>query len=156
VSLSVLRLQNVFGPGQSPFNPYTGIVILFSQLAMQKKRIELYEDGLITRDFVFIEDVAEALSKSIEHLPKDGFRLLDIGSGVVTTLIELAKMISEYHDAPQAVICGKYRNGDVRHASCDISAAQHNLGWSPKYDLAYGIAALQKYLAQDSKVSIKA
>ena len=61
VPLSVLRLQNVYGPGQSLTNPYTGIVSLFSQLARDGRSIPLYEDGEITRDFVYIDDVVSAL-----------------------------------------------------------------------------------------------
>lgn len=150
VPLSILRLQNVYGPGQSPFNPYTGIVILFSRLAMNKRTIELYEDGLITRDFVFIDDVIDAITTAINEVPKTGYRQLDIGSGVTTTLLELAKMITDLHSAPPAVICGKYRNGDIRHASCDITAALQELSWAPKWTLVKGINLLQKYLTENN------
>jgi len=146
VPFTILRLQNVYGPGQSPFNPYTGIVILFSRLAKSKRAIQLYEDGLITRDFVFIDDVIDALVQSIENVPTSGHRQLDIGSGTTSTLTELAKMIVELHGAPPAVVCGKYRNGDVRHAGCDISAAAKELGWTPKRNLSDGLKALQQYL----------
>ena len=67
--LSVLRLQNVYGNGQSLTNPYTGIVSLFSQLARDGKSIPLYEDGEITRDFVFIDDVASALAAGHRRTP---------------------------------------------------------------------------------------
>ena len=97
VPFSILRLQNVYGPGQSPFNPYTGIVILFSRLAKNGGTIELYEDGLITRDFVFIGDAIEALSQAIMQVPENQYRQLDIGSGVRTSLIELARLIAEFY-----------------------------------------------------------
>lgn len=148
VPFTALRLQNVYGPGQSPFNPYTGVVILFSRLAKNKRPIELYEDGLISRDFVFIDDVVDALAKSILAVPQEGYRQLDIGSGVTTTLLALAEMIGEIHSSPPTVICGKYRNGDVRHASCDISAAAAELSWTPKVSLADGLGQLQNYLAE--------
>jgi dTDP-L-rhamnose 4-epimerase len=148
VPLSILRLQNVYGPGQSPFNPYTGIVILFSQLAQAKRAIELYEDGMMTRDFVYIDDVVEAIEKAVLTAPASGgYRQLDIGSGVQATLMELAEMISSFHSAPPAVICGKYRNGDVRHAGCEILAAAQDLSWTPKWSLAAGMTALQEHLA---------
>lgn len=148
VPLSILRLQNVYGPGQSPFNPYTGIVILFSRLAKNAEVIELYEDGMVTRDFVFVDDVIDAIVKSIVEIPANGCRQLDIGSGVSTTLIDLAKMITDFHAAPPAVISGKYRNGDVRHASCDISTAESEFCWAPRWNLAAGITELQKYLSK--------
>jgi len=156
VPFTILRLQNVYGPGQSPFNPYTGIVILFSRLAKSKRAIQLYEDGLITRDFVFIDDVIDALVKSIETAPPSGHRELDIGSGSITTLTEMAEMIIELHKAPPAVVCGKYRNGDVRHAGCDISAAAKELGWSPKWSLADGLKELQNYLTDSQLEELKA
>ncbi len=155
VPLSILRLQNVYGPGQSPFNPYTGIVILFSQLAKNRGTIELFEDGLVTRDFVFIDDVVDAFEMSILEIPKIGYRLLDIGSGITTNLIELAKMITDLHSAPPAIICGKYRNGDVRHASCTIVNAAKELSWAPKWTLAEGITRLQSYVSENDLEHVK-
>ena len=67
VRLSTLRLQNVYGPGQSLTNPYTGIVSLFSRLARDGASIPLYEDGEITRDFVYILDVVSALRQALEQ-----------------------------------------------------------------------------------------
>jgi dTDP-L-rhamnose 4-epimerase len=148
VPLSILRLQNVYGPGQSPFNPYTGVVVLFSRLAKGKGVIELYEDGLITRDFVFIDDVIDAIFKAILAVPESGYRQLDIGSGTSTTLLAVAEMISDMHGAPPAVISGKYRNGDVRHASCDISASARELNWQPKWSLIDGLKRLQEFLSE--------
>ncbi len=89
--LSVLRLQNVYGPGQSLTNPYTGIVSLFSQLARSGAPIPLYEDGEITRDFVYIKDVVTAIEAVMTSPPETGFRLVDIGCGVRTTIRDLAQ-----------------------------------------------------------------
>ena len=61
VEIGLLRLQNVYGPGQSLSNPYTGIVSLFARLAKAKETIPVYEDGAIIRDFVFIDDVVQAV-----------------------------------------------------------------------------------------------
>ena len=66
-NLSVLRLQNVYGPGQSLTNSYTGIVALFARLAREQRPLEVYEDGRIVRDFVYIDDVVEALFAAIER-----------------------------------------------------------------------------------------
>jgi dTDP-L-rhamnose 4-epimerase len=149
VPFSILRLQNVYGPGQSPFNPYTGVVILFSQLARRKGQIELYEDGLITRDLIYVDDAVDALVNSIAEIPATGCRQLDIGTGVSTTLLDLAQMITDFYDAPPAVICGKFRDGDVRHAGCDISAAIKELSWQPKWSLSKGLKVLQNHLAEN-------
>src|SRR6185437_8682654 len=87
--LSVLRLQNVYGPGQSLTNSYTGIVALFARLAREQRELEVYEDGRILRDFVYIDDVVEALFAAIQR-PATQPRCIDIGSGVPTTIDELA------------------------------------------------------------------
>ena len=71
-NLSVLRLQNVYGPGQSLTNSYTGIVALFARLAREQRALEVYEDGRIMRDFVYIEDVVEALFAAIDGLSPRG------------------------------------------------------------------------------------
>jgi dTDP-L-rhamnose 4-epimerase len=84
VEVGLLRLQNVYGPGQSLSNPYTGIVSLFAQLAKAGKTIPLYEDGEIVRDFVFIDDVAAAVCRMAGGVVPSG-TAFDIGSGEATT-----------------------------------------------------------------------
>ena len=65
-TLSVLRLQNVYGPGQSLTNSYTGIVTLFARLAREQRPLEVYEDGQIVGDFVFIDDVIDAVFTTVQ------------------------------------------------------------------------------------------
>src|SRR5271163_4302975 len=139
--LSVLRLQNVYGPGQSLTNSYTGIVALFARLARQQRTLEVYEDGRIVRDFVFIEDVVEALFAAIEG-PATEPRCVDIGSGIPTTIHELAQTIAAICDAPQPIVVGKFRDGDVRAARCDIEPAKNELDWRPRWALEDGLRAL--------------
>jgi dTDP-L-rhamnose 4-epimerase len=146
--LSVLRLQNVYGPGQSLTNPYTGIVSLFSQLARDGKPIPLYEDGEITRDFVYIDDVADALVAAIAD-PPSTIRTVDVGTGVRTTIHDLARAVQKFHGSPDSVITGQFRDGDVRHAACDISDTTAQLDWSPQWPLDRGVAALQDWIAAE-------
>ncbi|OKP70669.1 NAD-dependent dehydratase [Ensifer adhaerens] len=140
----VLRLQNVYGPGQSLVNPYTGIVALFAQLARAGHPIPIYEDGRVVRDFVFIDDVVKAILGaarvgSPSRLP------YDIGSGANTQIIEVAKMIAAFYSAPSPVVTGQFRNGDIRHASCDISLATSDLEWTPTWSLQDGIGAFLQW-----------
>jgi dTDP-L-rhamnose 4-epimerase len=148
VPLSVLRLQNVYGAGQSLSNPYTGIVSLFSRLARDGKAIPLYEDGEISRDFIYIDDIASAFVATLEDVPQDTMRLVDVGSGVATTIRQLATVIADYHGAPAPVVTGQFRDGDVRHASCDISATRKELRWEPAVSLATGVARLQVWIEE--------
>ncbi|WP_370543681.1 NAD-dependent epimerase/dehydratase family protein [Glaciihabitans sp. INWT7] len=145
--LTVLRFQNVYGPGQSLINPYTGIVSLFSRMAMRGESIPIYEDGAIVRDFVYIDDIAASLGAVIERRPTVHPAIFDIGSGVGTTILELAQHIAAFHHAPPPHVTGAYRDGDVRFAECDISRSVTNIDWTPKWDVEQGVARLQEWIA---------
>jgi dTDP-L-rhamnose 4-epimerase len=140
-----LRLQNVFGPGQSLINSYTGIVSLFCQIARRKESIPLYEDGLMQRDFTLIDDVVSALLRAIntEGISREIF---DIGSGVSCTLELLAKEISRIYSAPVPHVVGKYRFGDVRHAFSDTTYSNAKLSWEPKFTLHEGLICLTQWI----------
>jgi dTDP-L-rhamnose 4-epimerase len=146
VRLSTLRLQNVYGPGQSLTNSYTGIVALFSRLAREGRSIPLYEDGEITRDFVYILDVVSALGLAIARSGPQ-FATHDVGSGGRTSIRDLAKTIAAYHDAPAPHVTGQFRDGDVRHAQCDVAETTAGLGWRPAWDLERGAGELQAWIA---------
>lgn len=151
--LSVLRLQNVYGPGQSLTNSYTGIVALFSRLACAQRILEVYEDGRIVRDFVYIDDVVAALFAAIEA-PAVEPRCLDIGSGRPTTIHELAGKIATICAAPEPMIVGKFRDGDVRAAQCDIEPATKDLEWCPKWALEEGLCALLDWIAEQPESAV--
>jgi dTDP-L-rhamnose 4-epimerase len=146
-ALGILRLQNVYGPGQSLINSYTGIVSLFSQLAAAGNSIPVYEDGKITRDFVYIEDVADAFGALLRNAPSSGLVRYDVGSGLGTTIQELAQHVADYHHAPAPHVTGAYRDGDVRFASCDVEPTIQALGWRPEWSVERGVAALQEWIA---------
>ena len=147
VPVTLFRLQNVYGPGQSLINSYTGIVSLFSQWAREGKTIPVYEDGQIVRDFVFIDDVADAIVASIAAGPDASRPILDVGTGVATTILDMAVAIADFYGAPAPVINGRYRDGDVRSAWCDIDTTKASIDWSPKWSLTQGVAALQEWIA---------
>ncbi|WP_283818608.1 NAD-dependent epimerase/dehydratase family protein [Jatrophihabitans telluris] len=145
VDLTVLRMQNVYGPGQSLTNSYTGIVTLFSQLAREGKSIPLYEDGQVTRDFVFIDDVADAFARAWTSTSARG-GVYDIGSGLSTTIEEMATELAQFHAAPAPTVTGKFRDGDVRHAATELTTTLTELDWKPTIGLAEGLAALQHWI----------
>lgn len=150
VDVGLLRLQNVYGPGQSLSNPYTGIVSLFSQLARSGKSIPLYEDGEIVRDFVFIDDVADAICRIalLEKVPSP--LAYDIGSGEATTIRELAELIAGIYGAPSPAVNGAFRNGDVRAASCDVTRTEAELQWQPRWTVERGVKALCAWIDQET------
>ena len=141
----MVRLQNVYGPGQSLTNPYTGIVSLFARLAKAGEVIPVYEDGRIIRDFVFIDDVVSALLATLLRSPAT-VDPWDIGSGEATSIIRLAELVAEVYAAPAPRVTGQYRNGDVRAASCDIGAATAALAWRPQVKVDEGVRRLCAWL----------
>jgi dTDP-L-rhamnose 4-epimerase len=147
-ALSVLRLQNVYGPGQSLGNSYAGVLTLFARLAAARQQIEVYEDGMMLRDFVFIEDVATAITTAVGRPPAAGRRTVDIGSGQADTLLAVAGRITALNDAPEPVISGRFRDGDVRAAFCSIDAARADLGYEPAWSLDRGLPALLDWAAK--------
>lgn len=145
VPYSILRLQNVYGPGQSPINPYTGITTLFVRLAARGEAIPVYEDGKIVRDFVFIEDVVTALVASVSG---DGNLLADVGSGEARSIREMGEIIAGIVGAPRPKVTGQYRLGDVRHASCDMTTSAHLFGGKPPIALEDGLSRLVTWLRE--------
>lgn len=148
VELAIVRLQNVYGPGQSLINSYTGIVSLFARIAREGKSIPLYEDGAMLRDFILIDDVASAIMQAL-ILEKSTNKIFDIGSGSATTIAEVAQIIAKRYNAPEPHVCGKFRNGDVRHAACDISATKEDLKWKPLWNLKDGLNYLCDWIDQE-------
>lgn len=142
----VLRLQNVYGPGQSLINPYTGIVSLFCRLAKSGKSIPVYEDGEIVRDFVYIRDVAEAIVAALDAPVRDVQAPYDIGSGEPASILRLAGIIAEHYGAPEPAINGAFRYGDVRHASCNIDRSMAALDWKPAILLQEGVEHLCEWI----------
>ncbi|MGD9530287.1 NAD-dependent epimerase/dehydratase family protein [Pseudonocardia sp.] len=146
--LCVLRLQNVYGPGQSLGNPYTGIVTLFAQLALRGEAADVYEDGQILRDFVYVDDVVAALAAAAGR--RAGGRVtVDIGSGAPVTLLDLARRLAVLTGAPRPNVSGRYRAGDVRAAHADLGAAAEILGYSPTVDLETGLLRLLDWISEE-------
>ena len=137
----VYRLQNVYGPGQSLTNPYTGIVPLFARIAKAGESIPVYEDGAILRDFVYIDDVASAVAAGtgLTESTTDPF---DIGSGRAITIHQLATMVADRYGAPPPHVTGQFRDGDVRSGVADIREAEVALAWHPAVSVERGISKL--------------
>ncbi len=133
------RYQNVYGPGQSLSNPYTGILSIFSTLIMNNKPINIFEDGKESRDFVYIDDVVAATFLGIEKEEANG-QVLNVGTGVATTVSEVAHLLVELYDAKVPVqITGNYRLGDIRHNFADIKKIENLLSFKPAVEFKAGL-----------------
>lgn len=142
-----LRYQNVYGPGQSLSNPYTGILSIFSNLIMGGGKINVFEDGLESRDFVFIDDVVAATVLAVEHANAAG-QVYNVGSGVATTVLEVVKHLkAAFNSEIVANVTGNFRLGDIRHNYADLTKISALLGFVPKVNFADGIRQFAAWAA---------
>jgi len=150
LSMVALRYQNVYGPGQSLRNPYTGILAIFSSLARAGEPIEVFEDGMESRDFVFVGDAVRATASSLTG-DLQGQHVINIGSGVRTSLLDLANIINAFHGRKSSVsVSGRFREGDIRHALADLSQARSLLGYEPRTALKEGLSAFLAWAAESA------
>ncbi len=145
-----LRYFNVFGPGQTLANPYTGVAAIQTARLLAGRPPMLYEDGLQTRDFVDIRDVARANVAAVES-PAPGSHAVNIGSGRGTTLMELCATLREALGRGEPpVLLGTYRRGDVRHCSAAMDRARDVLGFTPAVGVAEGLRAMASWAVGQS------
>lgn len=140
------RYQNVYGPGQSLLNPYTGILSIFSTRIKNGNSINIFEDGNETRDFVFIDDVVEATILGLEKEDADG-EVYNVGTGVATNVMTVAETLSRFYQRQVPIlISGNYRLGDIRHNFADISKIKRELGFEPKWSFEKGIEVFTSWV----------
>lgn len=124
VPLTVLRPQNVIGPGQALHNPYTGVLAAFLAMLREDRPLTVYGDGHQTRDFVHVDDVAALLAHVVTHPPTPGDPLvLNSGTGVRTSLVELAGLAADASPLPWRGVThvDVHRAGDIEHACADLA-----------------------------------
>lgn len=142
------RYQNVYGPGQSLSNPYTGILSIFSTQIRNNKSINIFEDGHESRDFVFIDDVVNATVLGIEEDEANG-QIFNVGSGVATSVLKVAQtLIAKLGIDVDLNTTGNYRLGDIRHNFADLAHIKNKLGFEPKHNFDSGISAFTKWVIQ--------
>jgi dTDP-L-rhamnose 4-epimerase len=143
---TMLRFQNVYGDGQSLRNPYTGVLSIFAQQLLDGKELAIFEDGDIARDFVYVDDVVDALVRAGEKALPHG-TVIDIGMGHAVTILEVAKSLMKALGRSQDAytINGAFRVGDIRHACADIEAARNLLDWQPKVSVEEGLSRLARW-----------
>ncbi|WP_323165115.1 NAD-dependent epimerase/dehydratase family protein [Pseudomonas atacamensis] len=149
---TILRFQNVYGPGQSLRNPYTGVLSIFARQLLAGGELAIFEDGDIARDFVFVDDIVDALVKANTADVAHG-TILDIGSGEPVSILDMARMLMRNLgvDDTSYKITGQFRIGDIRYACANITAARAALNWSPNVTIQSGV----ELLAEWAKVEFK-
>lgn len=138
-----LRYSCTFGPRQSIFNPYTGVIAIFCTRLLNNLPPVIYEDGEQTRDFSFVEDIARANLLAATSDKLDG-KAVNVGSGRAVTIKRVAELISAALGIPLAPIMnGDFRPGEIRHLISDTTLIR-NAGYAATVSLEEGIA---RYLA---------
>lgn len=141
------RFFNIYGPKQNPSSPYSGVLSIISDCIKQGKTFNLYGDGQQIRDFVYIDDVIDALllltkESDINH------EVFNVAAGVGTTLNDV---IRAYEHAAGKNLSVNYlpeRVGDIKYSYADITKLRQ-LGFNPKYDIESGIAKYWQYVNQN-------
>ena len=146
-----LRFQNVYGPGQALSNPYTGILSIFSTRARENKPISIFEDGLESRDFVYIDDIVESLVLSLENKTSGQF-VFNVGSGVKTSVNEVVQAIIKFFKSTSEItISGQYRVGDIRHNHADLNKINKILGFKPNVFFETGVKNFLDWVISQDK-----
>jgi len=146
-----LRYSCTYGPRQSIFNPYTGVIAIFCTRLLNDLPPVLYEDGEQTRDFSFVEDIARANLLAAESDKLDGFPV-NVGSGEGVSIRRVAEQISDaldVHIAPE--VNGEFRPGEMRHLTSGTERIRA-AGYAPQVDLATGIQLYLDWIRQQADV----
>ena len=139
----IFRFFNVYGHGQDPSSPYSGVITIFSKLAKEKKPLLLYNAGIQTRDFIAVTDLAQAISSAL-CLPESSWdaKVVNLGSGKPITVRTLAEMVLKITGSPSTIIDTTHREGDVLHSCADITRAKKLLNFIPSADLTEKLTEL--------------
>ena len=139
VDYTIFRFQNVYGVGQSLKNPYTGILSIFSSLMLENKPINIFEDGLESRDFINVVDIAKGVIASLDNRRSNG-EIINLGSGVGTSVIKITESLKKAYKSQSVInITGDFRLGDIAYNVADISKAEEILGFKETINIENGL-----------------
>jgi len=147
-----LRFACTYGPRQSVFNPYTGVIAVFSTRLMNGLAPFLYEDGEQTRDLCYVGDIARACLLAAQSDRLDGLAV-NVGTGNPTSVRRLAERLADLLDVriePQ--ISGAFRPGEMRALTPDISLLA-SAGFQPTVTLDEGLASYVEWLREEGTVA---
>ena len=141
----IFRFFNVFGEGQDPASPYSGVITVFTKLAREGKPLTCYGGGSQTRDFISVHDIVSGCVSALQVPIEKWVGLpINLGTEKAVTILELANTIARANAHTVDVVKGPEREGDVQHSLASIERAKNMLGFSPNYDLKTGLNELLK------------
>jgi UDP-glucose 4-epimerase len=139
-----LRLFNVYGPRQDVHSPYAAVIPLFIEGLLDGRPPTIHGDGAQSRDFVFVEDVVQAMLQASQAAV--GGQVFNIGQGQSRTVLELAEVLATLVPGSPAPVFGPARAGDIRHSAAVIGRATKALGYRPAWDLQRGLRATVEWM----------
>jgi dTDP-L-rhamnose 4-epimerase len=151
IPTAALRYSCTYGPRQSIFNPYTGVIAIFATRLLSGQPPVLYEDGEQTRDFCYVGDVARAnlLAATTDRL--DGLPV-NVGSGRPTKVRAVAELLADALAVRiEPIARGEFRPGEMRHLTSDVARAGA-AGYAPEVDLETGVARYLDWIADQGDV----
>ena len=144
----ILRFQNVYGPGQSLHNPYTGLFSVFSTRIRNGNDIDVFEDGNESRDFIYVDDTVMAIINSIETKTSP-LSIYNVGNGTMTRVTDVANLLKSILESAVAInVSGHFRLVDIRHNFADISRAARDLNFTPEVDFKTGVTRYVQWVLQ--------
>jgi len=133
-----LRFFNVYGPRQDPSSPYSGVIAIFADRLRRRREIDIFGDGLQTRDFIYVADVVAYLLAAME-LPRIGARVLNVCTGRATSVLQLAHLMGELFGTQPTIRHRPARSGDIRRSIGDPGAVISALGFAAGTEMSEGL-----------------
>ncbi|MDQ6871727.1 MAG: GDP-mannose 4,6-dehydratase [Gemmatimonadota bacterium] len=151
INSAVVRFANVYGPRQDPHGE-AGVVAIFCGRILRNQPLRIFGDGLQTRDYVYVGDVARAMYlAATEPLPPTGrldARAFNIGTGQGTSVVEIAALLQEIAGTKVPIEFAPHRPGEQRESSVNADKARDVLGWTPQLSLQKGLATTFAWFEQ--------
>ena len=144
-----LRYFNAYGPRQALSNPYTGVCAIFSSAILNGNRPVVFEDGLQSRDFIHVKDVARANRLVMEGAEAD-YQVFNVGSGKPQTILDIARILAGKIKPGEEIkpeIKNSFREGDIRHCYADTSKIERMIGFKPNINFESGMNDLTEWVA---------
>jgi len=142
-----LRYFNVYGPRQDPSSPYSGVLSLFMKAVLERHAPTIFGDGEQSRDFTYVEDVAE-LNLKAARAPGVSGKVYNGGNGLRITLNQAWALLQALEGVEIAPKYGTPRAGDVRHSQADTTAAVRVLGHAPRFSFEEGMRRTLEWYRQ--------
>ncbi len=148
-----LRFFNVYGPRQDPLSPYSGVISIFCDRLASGEPIDVFGDGLQTRDFVYVADVVQALTRALDRPRALQPEVFNVCTGEAISILHLGREIAGLAGKSLSVRHGPARAGDIRHSVGSPSRAKAAFGVRGLTPLRDGLAATLAWLAQSRTVA---